>query len=151
MNGYVRILRCGTGNSQAEVTHNLEFRNGFSRAECVRLPLYIRQSDPQKILHMRTASSLNSKQHQRTPARRQRQGNVVILVVFVVVILCAVVAFAVDVGLLLLSRSQLQNSADAAALAGAGQLLDDRKQRISMNLASQPISKSWYILESRKK
>lgn len=53
------------------------------------------------------------------PARRRR-GAIVLLAAFLVIILVAVVAFAVDLGYVVLARTQLQVAADAAALAGAG-------------------------------
>jgi len=56
-----------------------------------------------------------------------RRGNVVLVAVSLVVVLCIVAALAVDVGYVLVARNQLQNAADAAALAAADQLLDDRK------------------------
>jgi Flp pilus assembly protein TadG len=67
-----------------------------------------------------------------TPARacsralpRNRRGSVVLLCAFFLVVLMAMVGFAVDVGYLNLARTQLQRTADAAALAAAAELLDD--------------------------
>jgi hypothetical protein len=51
---------------------------------------------------------------------------IIVLAMLFVVILIACVAFAVDLGYLCLARSQAQNAADAAALAAANRLIDDR-------------------------
>ena len=46
------------------------------------------------------------------------------LVAVLMVVLLGMVAFAVDVGWMGIAQAELQNAADAAALAGAGQLMD---------------------------
>ncbi|WP_230947329.1 pilus assembly protein TadG-related protein [Burkholderia territorii] len=56
----------------------------------------------------------------RTPMRRRRQkGAVAITVAFMMSILLGFAALAIDVGYLFVVRNELQNAADAAALAGA--------------------------------
>lgn len=55
------------------------------------------------------------------PARR---GNIILLTAFLMVIMMAMVAFAVDVGYMYTMQCQLQRSVDAAALAGAGELIN---------------------------
>jgi len=59
----------------------------------------------------------------RSPGRRR--GNTVVLCAVMMVMLFAMVAFAVDIGYLMTARSQLQTSADAAALAGCWELIDE--------------------------
>jgi len=54
--------------------------------------------------------------------RPQRRGNVVVLSAFFMMALMAMVAFAVDIGYIAEAHTQLQRSADAAALAAAGKL-----------------------------
>ncbi len=56
---------------------------------------------------------------------QRRQGNVLVLTAFLIVVLLAMVAFAVDIGFVLLTRTQLQRAADAAALAAAWEMIDD--------------------------
>jgi Flp pilus assembly protein TadG len=56
--------------------------------------------------------------------REKRKGNIVVLTMFLMVGLMAMVAFAVDVGYLCVTRQQLQRSADAAALAACWELVD---------------------------
>ena len=51
--------------------------------------------------------------------RRDRRGNILVLTALVLVTMLSVVAFAVDLGLIVTAKSQLQRTADAAALAGA--------------------------------
>jgi hypothetical protein len=51
--------------------------------------------------------------------RRTRQGAVVVLAAFLMIVMLGAIAFAVDVGMLLLARTELQRTADAAAIAAA--------------------------------
>ena len=61
----------------------------------------------------------------RGPANRpRRRGAVTTLVAFLLVPFVGMVAFALDIAWLVQSRSDLQNAADAAALAGAEQLMN---------------------------
>jgi Flp pilus assembly protein TadG len=53
-----------------------------------------------------------------TRLRSRRRGSILPLMVISLVALCGCVALAVDVGLILAARTQCQNAADAAALAG---------------------------------
>ena len=59
---------------------------------------------------------------QRTKSRR---GNILVLTAFMMIGMLALVAFAVDLGYLNVARTELQRSADAAALAGAWALIDE--------------------------
>jgi Flp pilus assembly protein TadG len=59
----------------------------------------------------------------RTESSRQ-QGATMLTVVVALIALLAGASLAVDIGLLLASRTQLQNAVDAAALAGAANLID---------------------------
>lgn len=54
-----------------------------------------------------------------------RNGSVLVLTAAMLVVLLGITALAVDYGYLLVVRRELQNAADAAALAGASQLVDD--------------------------
>lgn len=51
-----------------------------------------------------------------------RQGAMMILGTFLVIVLCAFAAFAIDLGYIMLTQAQLQNAADAAALAAVLEL-----------------------------
>ena len=57
-------------------------------------------------------------------ARKGEAGQALILFVLALGVLCGFVAMSIDVGLILQERRQLQNAADAAALAGAQELPD---------------------------
>ncbi len=60
-----------------------------------------------------------------SPKRKSRRGgNIVVLFAFFLVVLVAMIAFAVDIGYVVLGRTQMQCAVDAGALAGAGALLD---------------------------
>src|SRR5207245_2417987 len=56
--------------------------------------------------------------------RTGRRGAVLPLTAILVVFLVALVAFAVDMGWIMVVHVQMQSAADAASLAGAQQLLD---------------------------
>jgi len=57
-------------------------------------------------------------------ARRCRRGAVAPMAALLLMVLVGMMAFAVDIGWVALTRSELQHAADGAALAAAGQLLD---------------------------
>ncbi|MCI0359340.1 MAG: pilus assembly protein TadG-related protein [Planctomycetaceae bacterium] len=59
------------------------------------------------------------------PLSNRRRGNVIVLSAFMMVIMLAMVAFACDVGYLQVIRTELQRSADAAALAAVWELADE--------------------------
>lgn len=59
----------------------------------------------------------------RSPARRR--GAIAVLAALMLILVFAMVAFAVDIGYLLLARSEAQRSADAAAMAGVWELVND--------------------------
>ena len=56
--------------------------------------------------------------------RRDRKGNVLVLSAFLMLIMMGVLAFSLDVGYVYVSKSQLQRSADSAALAAACEMID---------------------------
>src|SRR2546430_5203759 len=61
----------------------------------------------------------------KSPLRKQaRRGAIVPLAALLMVALVGMVAFAVDVGWMTVTQSELQNTADAAALAGVSPLMD---------------------------
>jgi Flp pilus assembly protein TadG len=62
---------------------------------------------------------MNTKKH-----RVRRRGNVLVLCALLMVGLLAMVAFAVDIGYILVAKDQLQRTADASALAAAWELVD---------------------------
>jgi hypothetical protein len=57
--------------------------------------------------------------------RGNRRGNTLVLCAILMVVLFGLVAFAVDIGYVLTARSQLQTSADAAAMAACWELVDE--------------------------
>lgn len=56
--------------------------------------------------------------------KQPRRGTIAVLTAVMLVVLLGMVAFAVDIGYLVLARSELQRSADSAALASAWELID---------------------------
>ncbi len=54
-----------------------------------------------------------------------RRGAMLVLMAFMMVVLFGTAIFAVDLGWIVANRTQLQAAADAAALAGAGTLVED--------------------------
>jgi len=61
--------------------------------------------------------------------RTDRKGNVLVLAVILMAAMFAFLAFAVDIGYLSVVRSELQRTADAAAIAAAWELLDEEALR----------------------
>jgi len=59
------------------------------------------------------------------PRGRNRSGNLLVLSAFLMAALCGLLAFAVDMGYLHVIRSELQATADAAAMAAAWDLIDE--------------------------
>lgn len=59
----------------------------------------------------------------KTSPCKRRRGAVVVLVAILLVVLLAMVSFCVDFGYMVRVNAELQNAADAAALAGASQLM----------------------------
>ncbi len=57
--------------------------------------------------------------------RKKRSGSVAVLSAILMVVMFAFLAFAVDLGYLLVVRTELQRTADAAAIAGAWQLIEE--------------------------
>jgi Flp pilus assembly protein TadG len=57
------------------------------------------------------------------PARHARRGNIVVLTAVLLVVIVGIIAFAVDVGVIAVTRTELQGATDAAALAGAAGLI----------------------------
>jgi Flp pilus assembly protein TadG len=68
---------------------------------------------------------------------RSRKGNIVVLTAFMMVFLLGLMAFAVDLGYMAVVRAQLQQSADAAALAAAAELVDKESFDDSVDLATE--------------
>lgn len=56
---------------------------------------------------------------------RRRRGNVLLLTLFLLVGLFAILALSVDVGYVLVSQTQLQRTADSAAIAACWELVDE--------------------------
>jgi Flp pilus assembly protein TadG len=72
---------------------------------------------------------------------KKRRGAVAVLTAILLVVLLGIVAFAVDIGWMVLAESELQNASDAAALAGAGQLMDPSVQfSLPLNTATNQAS-----------
>ena len=64
-------------------------------------------------------------QHFRTGrARGARRGNIVVFSAFLMAIFMAMLALSVDLGYIFTMQAQLQRAVDAAALAGAGELVN---------------------------
>src|SRR5437667_10394809 len=64
---------------------------------------------------------MKPRRHQRS----RRRGTIAILILFMIVVLLGCVSLAIDLGYLCVARSELQRSADSAALAAAWELIDD--------------------------
>ena len=66
---------------------------------------------------------------------RRRRGNILVLTAVLMTFMMAMLALAVDAGVLATARNELQRSADSAALAGCWELIDDSQLSGSVNAA----------------
>jgi Flp pilus assembly protein TadG len=101
-----------------------------------------RQAAEKVFLELRVRGITMSTLHIPRPNRRRhylcrnrRKGSVLILSAILMVVMCAFLAFAVDLGFLYVAKNQLQNSADSAAMAGAWELLQERRLQGDVALA----------------
>jgi hypothetical protein len=88
----------------------------------------------------------------RTPRFRAQHGSVSHFVLFALLPLIAVLVMVVDVGLMLTARTQLQNAADASALAAMGAMRDGGDFRTAFAEAGryaslQPVLRGGVVLE----
>jgi Flp pilus assembly protein TadG len=67
----------------------------------------------------------NPKRKHRTTRTTRRAGGVTVLTAFMLVGLFAFLSFSIDLGMIMVAKSELQNAADAAAIAGAWELIDE--------------------------
>jgi len=58
--------------------------------------------------------------------RNSRTGSILVITVLMMVVMFSMLAFGVDIGYMMLVRTQLQSSADASALAAADELFNSR-------------------------
>jgi Flp pilus assembly protein TadG len=79
--------------------------------------------------------------------RPGRRGAIAPLAGFLALFMLVIVSFAVDLSWVALAQSELQNSADAAALAGANHLLDDF---VLYNMPNQTAAQKEGILSAAK-
>ena len=61
-----------------------------------------------------------------THRRERRVGSIAVLSLILITMMMAFVAFAVDIGYILVTRTEMQRSADASAVAAAWTLIDER-------------------------
>jgi len=73
--------------------------------------------------------------NERRESRRDRRGVAMVTVLVALVALIAAGSLAIDVGLVWAARSQLQASTDAAALAGAANLIDKTGPSVTLTQA----------------
>ncbi len=76
------------------------------------------------------------KRHSMKRDRPPRRGNILVLSVLLMIVVFAVLAFAVDLGYVYTARTQLQRTADAAAMAGAWELYDEAVLRNGKSMSS---------------
>src|SRR5262245_36394259 len=77
----------------------------------------------------RTApSNSTSSQHMFSSQNRPRRGVITVFAAFLMILMLAMVAFAVDVGYMMVSQAQLQIAADSAAMAAASNMSGTQAQ-----------------------
>lgn len=72
--------------------------------------------------------------------QRHRAGSIAVLSAFLMIVLLGMVAFSVDVGYILVAKTELQRSADAAATAAIWELIDEDAMLGSPDLTDDIIS-----------
>ncbi|MBC8354430.1 MAG: hypothetical protein H8E66_20740 [Planctomycetes bacterium] len=77
--------------------------------------------------------------YRRSLFAKRRRGAIAVFASLVLIVMLAFVAFGVDVGVVSLKRTEHQAAADAASLAGAAALYDD-KGRLQVDSATQTAS-----------
>jgi Flp pilus assembly protein TadG len=80
----------------------------------------------------------------RSPRTARRGSAVMVLTALMATFLVGVAAFVVDLGYIAVARSELQNAADAAALAGAAQLQSEEAQQALYNATKNGLPKQNY-------
>lgn len=85
---------------------------------------------------------------QQQHKKHRRRGAVAPFAAVLCAFLLGMVAFAVDIGWIVLTKHQLQNAADAAALAGIDPLMDGF---VNYSLASNPSDKNIILTDSMTK
>lgn len=81
-----------------------------------------------------------------TRRNEKRRGAIIPLAALLAVFLLGLVGFAVDVGWMTVSQAELQNAADAAALAGAGPLMDGF---VLYNLPGNALNQSTILADAK--
>ena len=76
---------------------------------------------------------------QHDSGRRDRRGVAMVTVLVALVALIAAAALAIDIGLVMVARTQLQNATDAAALAGAANLIDKSVPAVTLTKAQTAV------------
>ncbi|MCS7304319.1 MAG: VWA domain-containing protein [Thermoguttaceae bacterium] len=76
-----------------------------------------KKAHSERLADMPSAASYRAKSRYKHP---QQPGAILVLTAVLMVVLIGMVAFGVDLGYVVLTRTELQAAADAAALAGAG-------------------------------
>ncbi len=77
----------------------------------------------------------------RLAARRPRRAAIILLSAFLLVVIIGAIAFALDLGFVVLVRTELQSAADASAMAAAAAMYQGREQAITV--AQQYAREHW--------
>ena len=71
-------------------------------------------------------STFCQKSDGRRPEDKSRRGAVIVLTAFLMIAMLAMVAFALDIGYILVAKTELQQAADSAAMAAVWELIDEQ-------------------------
>lgn len=100
-------------------------------------------------MRFRSADGRSGKQAGQS-AQARRRGNVIVLTAFLMVAMMAMLALAVDVGYVYTMQAQLQRSVDAAALAGAAELVegvDEAQAKATEYLVRNPVGSTVTVID----
>ena len=67
---------------------------------------------------------IRAQRRSRSSRQRDREGSIIVLAAVFLVVMLAMLAFAIDVGMIVVERTKLQAAADSVALAAASESLD---------------------------
>ena len=81
---------------------------------------------------------------------KSRRGAILILGAFMMIVFCGFAAFAIDLGYIALTQAQLQNTADASALAAVLELKDADANATQAGLRAQAVAEAIYAASLNK-
>ena len=102
-----------------------------------------------KRLNMRKNISVNSRYRRVVFDDKRRRGVVAVVVVLMLTTLLGMTAMAIDVGVMINTRSDLQNAADAAAMAGVSSMATSQMMMVKQRTGDDHIAEVINLAKAR--